>query len=117
MNLFLLGAVTMASLAAGLFFLRFWRETKDRLFLAFAISFLVEGVNRTALALSDAPREGTPFFYLVRLLAFALILGAVVDKNRSARGTVPPASPSVKAAAPQAQAAAASMAPSSDGMR
>jgi uncharacterized membrane protein HdeD (DUF308 family) len=102
MSLFLLGAITMASFVAGLFFLRFWRETKDRLFLAFGTSFLVEGVNRTALALSDAPNEGAPFFYLVRLLAYALILGAVVDKNRSIQKTLPPAAtPAVRDPLPQ----------------
>lgn len=85
MNLFLLGLVAMGSFVAGLFFLRFWRETKDRLFLAFAVSFFVEGANRTALALSGAPQEGAPAFYLVRLLAFLLILVAVADKNRRRR--------------------------------
>lgn len=81
MTLFLLGAIAMTSVTAALFFLRFWRETRDRLFLAFGVSFGIEGVNRTALALSDNPREGDPFFYLIRLLAFSIILVAVVYKN------------------------------------
>lgn len=100
MNTFLLGAVAMASLVASLFFLRFWRETRDRLFLAFAISFLVEGVNRTALALTGMPREGAPFFYMVRLLAFLLILGAVVDKNRSGRSSTLQEPPSIRPSRP-----------------
>jgi hypothetical protein len=37
MNAALLGAIAMASLVAALFFLRFWRDTKDRLFLFFSI--------------------------------------------------------------------------------
>lgn len=81
LNLFLLGAISMASLTAGLFFFRFWRQTRDRLFLLFGLAFFLEGINRAALALSENPREGDPFFYLVRLLAFSLILGAIVDKN------------------------------------
>ena len=85
MNLFLLGAVAMGFLVAGLFFLRFWRETRDRLFLAFAASFFIEAVNRAALALSSKPNEGAPFFYLVRLIAYLLILVAIADKNRSLR--------------------------------
>jgi uncharacterized membrane protein HdeD (DUF308 family) len=87
MNLFLLGTVAMGFLVAGLFFLRFWRETRDRLFLAFAISFFTEAINRAALALSSKPNEGAPFFYLVRLLAYLLILVAIADKNRSLRTT------------------------------
>jgi uncharacterized membrane protein HdeD (DUF308 family) len=89
MNQFLLGAIAMASLVAGLFFLRFWRETRDRLFLAFAVSFFVEGVNRSALALSGSPQEGGAFFYLIRLLAFLVILLAIIDKNRSAAPSTP----------------------------
>lgn len=75
----------MASLVAGLFFLRFWRDTGDRLFLFFAISFLVEGVNRAALGLSADPNEGRPFFYFVRLLSFLLILIGIVQKNLEKR--------------------------------
>jgi uncharacterized membrane protein HdeD (DUF308 family) len=77
----LLGAIAMASLVAGLFFLRFWRDTGDRLFLFFAISFLIEGMNRAALGLSADPNEGRPFFYFVRFLSFLLILIGIVQKN------------------------------------
>ncbi|MBI3965425.1 MAG: hypothetical protein HY329_07295 [Chloroflexi bacterium] len=81
MSLFLLGAIAMASGAAGLFFFRFWMQTKDRLFLLFAIAFWIEAFNRTALALSTNPTEGAPLLYFVRFLAYALILVAIVDKN------------------------------------
>jgi uncharacterized membrane protein HdeD (DUF308 family) len=89
MNLFLLGAVSMGFAVAGLFFLRFWKETKDRLFLAFAAAFFIEAVNRGALALSAKPNEGAPFFYVVRLLAYVVILVAVADKNRASRVSAP----------------------------
>lgn len=81
MNLALLGAIAMASLVAGLFFLRFWKDTKDRFFLFFSISFFVEGVNRFALAMTSNPNEERPFVYFVRFLAFLLIFVAIVDKN------------------------------------
>jgi uncharacterized membrane protein HdeD (DUF308 family) len=82
MNLLLLGAISMANVVAGLFFLRSWRETNDRFFLFFAISFFIEGFNRAALGLSDDPNEGRPFFYLVRFASFLVILIAIVQKNR-----------------------------------
>jgi len=82
-NLMLLGAIAMASLTAGLFFLRFWRRTGDRFFLLFAVSFAIEGLNRAILALTTNPDEGRPFFYLIRLVAFLLILAAIADKNWS----------------------------------
>ncbi|PKL77147.1 MAG: hypothetical protein CVV27_06650 [Candidatus Melainabacteria bacterium HGW-Melainabacteria-1] len=84
-NLFLLGAISLASFMAGLFFFRFWKTTQDRLFLLFGLAFVIEGFNRAALALISNPKEGDPFFYIIRLLAFSLILGAILDKNLSQR--------------------------------
>lgn len=92
MNLALIGAIAMSSLTAGLFFLRFWKDTKDRFFLFFAISFFVEGLNRFALAMTTNPNEDRPFFYFVRFLSFLIILIAIADKNWSKR----PRSKSVK---------------------
>ena len=86
MNLMLIGAIAMASLIAGLFFLRFWRRTGDRLFLFFATSFLIEGINRLALGWVDNPNEDGPFFYFVRFLSFLLILIGIAHKNLSKSG-------------------------------
>jgi hypothetical protein len=82
MSVMILGAVAMANLVAGLFFLRFWQQSRDRFFMLFASSFFLEAVNRAALALSPHPNDGSPIFYCVRLLAFLLILAAIADKNR-----------------------------------
>ena len=83
---FLLGAIATASFTAGVFFLKFWTATRDLLFLAFAVFFLVEGINRVALLLVTRPNEGSPWIYVVRLLALALILGAIVRKNYGGKG-------------------------------
>lgn len=85
MNLILLGAIAMACLVVALFFLRFWRQTGDRLFLFFALSFFVEGVNRVVLGLAGHSNEEQPFFYLVRLFSFVLIAVAILDKNRKTK--------------------------------
>ena len=79
----ILGAVAMASFVAALFFIRFWRDTGDRLFLLFAIAFGADAVTRTLLALVTISEEYQPLFYLGRLLTFGLILLAIIDKNRS----------------------------------
>jgi hypothetical protein len=85
MILFLQGALTVCFLVAGAFFLRFWRQTHDRLFLLFALSFLIQAFTRVALTvLSES--EGRIYFYLLRLLAFGLILAAIAMKNADARG-------------------------------
>jgi hypothetical protein len=77
------GAIVMGYVVAGVFFLRFWRETRDRLFLIFALAFFVLGVQRMGLALSTTPVEARTDLYLVRLFAFLMILLAIVDKNRT----------------------------------
>jgi hypothetical protein len=77
------GAIAMGYAVAGLFFLRFWHETRDRLFLIFAGAFWVLGLQRLALVFSREMVEDHTGLYLVRLFAFLLILGAIVDKNRS----------------------------------
>lgn len=80
---FLLGVIVMASLTAAGFFWRFWRQTHDLLFLGFSAAFAIEGFNRMAFLLVDKPNEGSPIIYLVRLLAFLLLLGAIIAKNRT----------------------------------
>ena len=76
------GAIVMGYLVAGLFFLRFWRDTRDRLFLIFSLAFWLLGTQRVALALSSSPAETRTGLYLLRLFAFLLILAAIIDKNR-----------------------------------
>lgn len=82
---FLAGAVTFGFVLAGLFFLRFWRRTGDGLFLAFAVAFWLLGLTQALLALTGIPVEERSWLYLFRLAAFALILAAIVRKNRPAR--------------------------------
>ena len=79
---FLAGAITMGFAVASLFFLRFWRRTGDRLFLAFAISFLLLAFNTALVAMANVPIENKSWLYLLRLAAFVIIIWAVVQKNR-----------------------------------
>lgn len=78
---FLLGVIAAASITASLFFLKFWRETRDAFFLAFALFFLTEGLIRVALLFIARPNEGNPWIYLIRLFALLVILAAILHKN------------------------------------
>ena len=82
---FLMGVIAAGSLFAGLFFFRFWFQTRDRLFLYFAGSFWLEAGDRVALALIPHADEQEPLFYLVRLVAYGLIVAAIWQKNRGRR--------------------------------
>lgn len=86
MKLFISGALVAGYLTAGLFFLRFWRQSQDRLFAWFAAAFWLLALQRIALSAADLRGGEAPWLYLVRLLAFLLILGVVIDKNRPGRG-------------------------------
>ena len=74
------GAIMVSAAAIALFFLRFWKKTGDRLFAMFAPAFLLLGLER--IIIISMTVEARPFVYLIRLLAFLLILFAIWDKNR-----------------------------------
>ena len=79
----LIGAIAALSFVIGCFFMRFWRVTRDRFFLLFGLSFWIEAGNRSLLGVLPVWREDMPGYYLVRLVAYGLILYAIIDKNRS----------------------------------
>jgi len=78
-NDFLRGALAMASLSIGLFFMRYWRATRDRLFPMFSGAFWLLGLNWTLATLAPRLAEHAN---VLRFLAFVLIALAVFDKNR-----------------------------------
>jgi hypothetical protein len=83
---FLSGAAMVGAWASGVFFFRFWRRTRDRLFLYFGVSFWAMAVERVCLAIPGDPNgEDRSLFYVIRLFAFGLIIYAIADKNRAER--------------------------------
>lgn len=82
MDQFLAGAVVMGFAVASLLFLSYWRRTRQSLFLTFAASFTLLAINYAWLALTDIPVEDRSPLFLLRLLAFALIIVAIVQSNR-----------------------------------
>jgi hypothetical protein len=82
MNDFISGILTMGYIVAGIFFLRFWRDSRDRLFAMFGAAFFILAVQRIGLELANDMPERTTAWYFVRLLAFLIIIVAIFDKNR-----------------------------------
>lgn len=85
MNQFLWGALATSSWVAGLFFLRFWSVSRDRFFLFFFGAFWSFSLNWAWLALANPPQETKHYAFIVRLVAFVLIIVGIVDKNRRER--------------------------------
>ena len=85
LKVFLWGALAMASLVAGICFLRLWRESRDRLFVFFTVSFWLLCANWTGLAVFPWAQEERHHVYVVRLLAFVVLAAGIVDKNKRTR--------------------------------
>jgi Family of unknown function (DUF5985) len=79
---FLWDMLTMAHLVAALLLLRFWRISRDRLFLFLAGAFATLALNWIGLALIDPALDLQHYAFLMRLFAFMLLIVGIVDKNR-----------------------------------
>ena len=84
MTEFLSGMAAAGSIGVGMIFLRLWRETRDRFFALFAVAFWVLAIDWVAIAWAAPGAEQRHYFYVPRLVAFLLIIAAIVDKNRPA---------------------------------
>jgi hypothetical protein len=84
MRTFAWGVLAMASLIAAIFFLRYWRATRERLFAFFGLAFVGLAANWTVLALVDHPVDEArqAHAYIIRLVAFVILIIGIIDKNR-----------------------------------
>ena len=82
MDDFLSGLVVALALVVAMVFTRFWRQSRDRLFAFFAGSFFLLGVNYALLTFNPRDSEIRPYLYVVRLIAFLLLIVGILDKNR-----------------------------------
>ncbi|MGH6957544.1 MAG: DUF5985 family protein [Caulobacteraceae bacterium] len=82
---FVSGALCAGYIVTAAFFLRFWTRTRDRFFGAFAVAFLLMGANQAVASFFPTPHGENSAAYALRILAFALIIAAVLDKNASGK--------------------------------
>ena len=80
---FIDGAIMLGDAVVALFFLRFWRRTRDGLHVAFAIAFGLLAVLRLIHVLLRVSNEHAHYLYVVRMVAYLVILYAIVNKNRA----------------------------------
>jgi phosphotransferase system glucose/maltose/N-acetylglucosamine-specific IIC component len=85
MHEYLWGMLTMATSIAALFFVRYWRLGRDRLFPFLSFAFAAQSASWVALAVIQPSDEHRQVVYLLRLLAFAAIMIGIADKNRRSR--------------------------------
>jgi hypothetical protein len=89
MNLDLVVSLQAVSATAafinGVFFFRFWRESRDRLFWLFGAAFWLLALSWALLSVFSPTGESRPYVYAIRLVAFLLIITAIIQKNREPR--------------------------------
>ena len=79
------GVVAMGYAVVALFFARFWRRTRDGLFAAFAVAFLLLAANGALPVLLGLKVEDQSGVYLLRAFAFVIIIAAILMKNLGGR--------------------------------
>ncbi|MGQ0844011.1 MAG: DUF5985 family protein [Sporichthyaceae bacterium] len=84
MSDFLQGATMLAGFAIALFFVRYWRDTGERLFGVFALAFAIFASSRIVLFALDTDSEARTWVYGMRALTFLMIIVAILDKNLTA---------------------------------
>jgi hypothetical protein len=77
---FLSGMVTAGYLVAALFFFRFWKRTKEPLFVTFSISFVLFAAGQFG-SLWLGPHDDNTWIFLLRLAGFVLLLVGIIRKN------------------------------------
>jgi hypothetical protein len=83
---FIDGAVMLGDAVVALFFLRFWRRTRDDLHGAFALAFALLAALRVLHVVLRVPNEHAHYLVVVRMIAYLVILAAIVRKNRAGGG-------------------------------
>ena len=83
---FISGAITMGYFIVAVFLLKFWRRTRETLFTIFAIAFCLLAANQAAFSLIDGAVHEKVWIYLIRLVAFSLLILGIIIKNLRTRG-------------------------------
>jgi hypothetical protein len=78
------GALTALYAVIALYFFKFKVRSGDRLFTLFATAFLILSGQRLVLTVAREWGENSAWLYGMRLLAFVIIVYAIIDKNRAA---------------------------------
>jgi hypothetical protein len=89
---YLAGIATATFFASSLYFFKFWRASRDSFFYWFAIASALLGAERVLLlwllphnGIEQRPPEAQAWVYIARMLAYILLMWAVIQRNRAGR--------------------------------
>jgi hypothetical protein len=78
---FISGMAAMGFLVAALLFFRYWRKTRDALFVAFGAAFCLFALGEGLELLPESYGGTSSIVFLPRLLGFCLLIVAILAKN------------------------------------
>lgn len=76
------GVLAALYLTVALFFTKFYRRTRDALFVYFAVAFVLLAAEKLAVVVVPDWFPEPPWLFIVRLAAFLAIAAGIWDKNR-----------------------------------
>jgi len=75
--------------ASGLFFIKFWKASRDQFYLHFALAFFLLCIERILSIVTEinysfisTNSDKLAWIYLIRLFSFLLIVYAILKKNK-----------------------------------
>lgn len=75
------GAISMGYVVVAFYFMRYWRETRERLFLFFSAGFVTLAMQRLLLGLS----ADLQLTFSLRLAGYLLVLAGIIAQRKSRR--------------------------------
>ena len=85
MKYYMWGVLATSCLVVAMFFLHYWRDSRERLFMFFSAAFALMAVQWTASALSGTDEKHHAYLLILRILAFLCIIAGIMDRNRKDR--------------------------------
>jgi Family of unknown function (DUF5985) len=85
MKYYVWGVLATGSLMVAMFFLHYWRSSRERLFVFFSAAFALMALQWTASALSGTDEARHAYLLILRILAFVCIIAGVLERNRRDR--------------------------------
>lgn len=89
-HIYFLYGIALATFAfSAVFFLKFWKASRDKFFLYFCTACGLLAFERFVILCVTYQHVGphqaeiSIWVYLIRLFAFSVIMGAIIEKNRS----------------------------------
>jgi uncharacterized membrane protein len=85
LRIWMQGAIAIGYLVVAIFFIQFWLETHERVFLFFATGFVVLTIHRALLGLANEDLDWRAVTFSLRLAGYVIILIGIIDRRSRSR--------------------------------